>query len=270
MLAQGVSGERLNGAAINKTLVASRFSAAAGRYGDGAALQQAGAAALLARLGHYPHGRRLLDLGCGTGAHLPALATHAAELLAVDLAPKMVACAEARGYPALVADAEQLPLANGSVDRIFSNLMVQWLDGLGRVLAECQRLLQPGGVALISTLAEGSLAELASAFSAADGRAHINRFLPLAQIEAQVQAAGFTRAEVSLQPFVSRYDEVRALLRELKTLGANALVGEARHQPLSRRQLQAMADHYEQWRDADGLLPASWQLVVIELQRGWD
>ena len=98
--------------------------------------------------------------------------------------------------------------------------------------------------------------------------AHINRFLPLARIQAQVQAAGFAKAEVRLQPFTSHYPAVAALLRELKTLGANALVGEARHQPLSRRQLQAMAMHYEQWRGADGLLPASWQLVVIELQQG--
>lgn len=255
-------------AAIDKTRVARCFSAAAGRYGEGAALQQAGAGALLARLAHYPHGHKLLDLGCGTGAHLPALARHAAALLAVDLAPNMVAQAQARGYPALVADAEQLPLADGSLDRIFSNLMVQWLDGLGPVLAECRRLLQPGGVALISTLAQGSLAELGAAFSAVDGRAHINRFLPLARIQAQVQAAGFAKAEVKLQPFASHYAEVTALLRELKTLGANALVGEARHQPLSRRQLQAMAQHYEQWRGADGLLPASWQLVVIELQQG--
>ena len=254
--------------AIDKALVARRFSAAAGRYGDGAALQQAGAAALLNQLGQYPQGQRLLDLGCGTGAHLPVLAGHSAELLAVDLAPNMVAQAQARGYPALVADAEQLPLDDGSLDRIFSNLMVQWLDGLGPVLAECKRLLQPGGVALISTLAEGSLAELGAAFAAVDGRAHINRFLPLARIQAQVQAAGFAKAEVRLQPFTSHYPAVVALLRELKTLGANALVGEARHQPLSRRQLQAMAMHYEQWRGADGLLPASWQLVVIELQQG--
>ncbi len=270
MLAQGVSGERLSMAVIDKALVARRFSAAAEGYGDGAALQQAGAAALLARLGHYPQGQRLLDLGCGTGAHLPVLATHAAELLAVDLAPNMVARAQARGYQALVADAEQLPLADGSLDRIFSNLMVQWLDGLGPVLAEAKRLLQPGGVALISTLAEGSLTELASAFTAADGRAHINRFLPLARIDAQVQAAGFAQVSIKQQRFCSHYGEVGALLRELKTLGANALVGEARHQSFSRRQLQAMAAHYEQWRGANGLLPASWQLVVIELQRGLD
>lgn len=255
-------------APIDKVLVARRFSAAAGRYGDGALLQQAAAAALLARLGQYPQGQQLLDLGCGTGAHLPQLARHAAELLAVDLAPNMVAQAQARGYQALLADAEQLPLANGSVDRIFSNLMVQWLDGLAAVLAECKRLLRPAGVALISTLAEGSLVELGSAFHAADGRAHINRFLPLSRIQAQVQAAGFARAEVKLQPFTSHYAEVTALLRELKTLGANALVGEVRHQPLNRRQLQLMASHYERWRGADGLLPASWQLVVIELQQG--
>lgn len=266
MLAQSVS-VAMASVTIDKALVARRFSAAAGRYGDGAALQQAGAAALLARLGHYPQGQRLLDLGCGTGAHLPVLATHAAELLAVDLAPNMVARAQARGYPALVADAEQLPLAAASFDRIFSNLMVQWLDGLGPVLAECKRLLQPGGVALLSTLAEGSLAELGAAFAAADDRAHINRFLPLAHIQAQVNAAGFGQAKVRHQPFTSHYGEVVELLRELKTLGANALVGEACHQPLSRRQLQIMADHYEQWRGADGLLPASWQLVVIELQQ---
>ena len=253
--------------AIDKARVARAFSRAASRYGEGAALQQAGAGALLARLAQHSGGQRLLDLGCGTGAHLPLLAAHAQELLAVDLSPAMVAQAEARGFSALVADAEQLPLADRHFDRIFSNLMVQWLDGLGPVLAECKRLLQPGGVALISTLAAGSLAELGSAFAEVDGRAHINRFLPLASIEAQVQAAGFAKAEVKLQPFASHYADVHALLRELKTLGANALVGEARHQPLNRRQLQAMAEHYEQWRGADGLLPASWQLVVIELQQ---
>lgn len=251
---------------MNKALIARRFSAAAASYGDGAALQQAAAQRLLAALADFPPGERLLDLGCGTGAHLSALANHGRQLLAVDLAPEMVAHARMRGVEALVADAEQLPLADGSFDRIFSNLMVQWLADLNQVLAEVKRLLAPGGVAVISTLAAGTLGELGEAFAAVDGRPHINRFLPLAEIEAQAVAAGFGHSRVTLHPFVSHYPDVQALLHELKNLGANTLLGESYHRPLTRRRLQAMSEHYQQQFAEQGRLPARWQIVTLILE----
>lgn len=77
----------------------------------------------------------------------------------------------------LNADAEQLPVPDNSTDLIFSNLMIQWSTRPELVLAECQRILKPGGILAISTLLAGTLEELKQAWAYADpGRPHVNRF----------------------------------------------------------------------------------------------
>jgi len=103
----------------------------------------------------------VLDIGCGTGGLTRALrdavpAGAGAEVLGVDAAEAMIAVArrKARGRPGLrfeAALAEELPCAPESVDRVVSAFFFHHVNYRlkRRVLAECWRVLRPGGRAVV-------------------------------------------------------------------------------------------------------------------------
>lgn len=92
-------------------------------------------------------GRRVLDVGCGTGRFAAWLAdAHAARVWGVDREPKMIETAKARGSRAefRVADAERLPFRDGWFERVTMQLVLHHLDR-ARALGEAQRVLAAGG-----------------------------------------------------------------------------------------------------------------------------
>jgi malonyl-CoA O-methyltransferase len=76
----------------------------------------------------------------------------------------------------LCADAEQLPLADASVDVIFSNLALQWCEDLPGAMCEIARVLVRGGCAAICTLGADTLWELRAAWRTVDQSVHVNRY----------------------------------------------------------------------------------------------
>ena len=94
-------------------------------------------------------GARVLNLACGTGDLALASASRGANVVALDLVPAMVALARqkpgARHVPFLVGDMTALPLADSSVDVITTGYGLRNVPGLERAIAECARVLRPGG-----------------------------------------------------------------------------------------------------------------------------
>lgn len=87
--------------------------------------------------------RRVLELGCGTGRLLGRCA--APLRIGIDLSPAMLAVAHGRGIAVAVADAHRLPLADAGFDAILAGKGVfRYLDPPA-ALAECARVLAPGG-----------------------------------------------------------------------------------------------------------------------------
>lgn len=97
-------------------------------------------------------GRRVLDLGCGTGQLAAALAERAvARVWGVDASEEMAALAGANGVHAKVARAERLPFKSGWFDRAVSRMAVHLFDR-PRAFAELRRVLAPDGRAVIATM----------------------------------------------------------------------------------------------------------------------
>jgi malonyl-CoA O-methyltransferase len=109
-----------------------------------------------ARLGDV-RGRRVLDLGCGTGRHALPLAAAGAVVTAVDFSPGMLARARAKPGAGRVrfvaADLRRpLPFPDAAFDLVVSGLVLEHLPDLPAVFAEARRVLRPGGRAVVSTI----------------------------------------------------------------------------------------------------------------------
>jgi len=90
---------------------------------------------------------RVVDLGAGTGKLTAALAGLGADVTAVEPDQEMLAELR-RGMPAVRSvpgRAEDLPLADASVDAVLAGQAMHWFD-MDRAIPEIARVLTPGGV----------------------------------------------------------------------------------------------------------------------------
>lgn len=98
-------------------------------------------------------GRRVLDIGCGTGVDLVRFARGGATAIGVDLADAAIGLArrnlEQQGLATrlALADGEHLPFAPDSFDYVFAHGVVQYTADARRLVEEARRVLKPGGTA---------------------------------------------------------------------------------------------------------------------------
>ncbi len=90
-------------------------------------------------------GRRLADIGGGTGNYSRALAKLGWEPLVIDRQPEMLAHARAKGLSTLEAAAESLPLADAEFDAALMVSMLHHTEDQRAALEEAKRILRPGG-----------------------------------------------------------------------------------------------------------------------------
>lgn len=224
--------------------------------------------------------RRVLDLGCGTGADLPRLAKRFpdAPLIAADFSPAMVAGAGARIRPArsggllrrllsaapaalphLVAQSDALPLARASLGLVWSNLMLPALDDPLPAFREIHRTLEVDGLFMFSTFGPDTLRELRAALPDRRGE-RVHRFIDMHDIGDALVQAGFNDPVMDMEIVTLTYPDLDTLLQDLRRSGgANAAT--SRPRGLSGRQEWAAARAaYERLR-RDGRLPATFEII---------
>lgn len=260
------------------------FSRAAGRYDEAAALQREIEARLLESLDFWPakHGDDhppacVLDLGSGPGRGAAAMRGRwpKARVLAIDLALPMLREARRRerwgplsrsplrrGIDRLCADARALPLADGSVDVLFSNLCLQWIEDLPAVFAGFRRVMRPGGLLMVSTFGPDTLHELRTAFASGDDAPHVSPFASIAEFGDALVQAGFRDPVLDRDATVSRHADLPALVRELRTLGATNALRARRHTLTGRARFARAEQAYAAEFGGGGGLPATWETIT--------
>jgi SAM-dependent methyltransferase len=90
-------------------------------------------------------GRKLIDVGGGTGNYALALAQEGWEPIVVDRSAAMLARAAAKGLQTVRADAQALPFANESFDAAMLISMLHHVEDRDEALREARRILRPRG-----------------------------------------------------------------------------------------------------------------------------
>ena len=100
-------------------------------------------------------GQQLLEVGCGIGTDLVRFARGGALVTGVDLAETAIDLArknvDLHGLTPVelrVANAEALPYPDNHFDVVYGHGVVQYTADPARLIAECHRVLKPGGTAI--------------------------------------------------------------------------------------------------------------------------
>lgn len=265
---------------IDKARVRASFDRAAQGYDAAAVLQREVRTRMLQRLDYVRiDPDDILDAGSGTGQATRELAARYrdAQVVGMDIALGMLRVAAShqpwwqrftsRRQFELCGDLEALPLADASMDMVWSNLAVQWCNDLDRVFADMARVLRPDGLLTFSTFGPDTLKELREASSADPDHVHVSRFIDMHDIGDALVRAGFSDPVLDVETFVLTYDDVLAVMRDLKAIGAhNAAQGRPRGLE-GKGFLRQLEQRYERFR-SDGALPATFEVVYAHAWKG--
>ncbi|MEO9136165.1 MAG: malonyl-ACP O-methyltransferase BioC [Casimicrobiaceae bacterium] len=268
------------------------FARAAATYDAAAALQREIGARMAQRLDYVKLvPSRILDAGCGTGEAVGELGLRypGARVLAFDIALPMVVAARHRSQagrtvlrrllrpfapgrsalePAFVcADIAALPFAGVCVDLAWSNLALQWVNDVPRAFAEFRRVLKVGGLLSFTTFGPDTLREVRTAFAGVDGSTHTNRFIDMHDLGDMLVHAGFADPVMDMEYITLTFDTPKALLAELKAIGATNRTRGRPHGLMGRaRWLRAM-QRLEALR-RDGRIAATFEVVYGHAWKG--
>jgi SAM-dependent methyltransferase len=95
-------------------------------------------------------GQRVVDMGCGPGFYTRALRNAGADAIPVDNSKQELELGGAPPAGAILTDATDMPLEEGSVDGVLSSNMLEHTPDPGAVFDELERVLRPGGWAYVS------------------------------------------------------------------------------------------------------------------------
>jgi 2-polyprenyl-6-hydroxyphenyl methylase/3-demethylubiquinone-9 3-methyltransferase len=105
-------------------------------------------------------GAMLVDLGCGAGLLAPHVGGKGYRHVGVDLTASALRSAAAHGVTTVRGDAGAVPLADGCADVVVAGEILEHVPDLPAAAREACRLLRPGGLLVIDTIAATKLARL--------------------------------------------------------------------------------------------------------------
>lgn len=254
---------------LDKKITRQHFEKAADSYDASAVLQREICKRMGERLDYIKlQPNAVLDAGCGTGFITKDLLKRypKSKILALDLALNMARKTKQQGSwlrkPQLIcADAEQLPLKAKSVELVISNLMIQWSNDLGKMFTGFHSVLKPNGLLLFSTFGPDTLKEMRESWSSVDDTPHTSSFVDMHEIGDALLKAGFINPVTDMEVITMTYSNVRQLMKDIKEIGASNTDSARSKGLMGKQKLKAFEKAYEQFKTADGLYPASWEII---------
>lgn len=213
-----------------------------------------------------------LDLGCHGGELSAMLAGQGGieRLVQCDLSAGMARRARANGHPTLVGDEEALPFGAARFDLVLSNLSLHWVNDLPGTLAQVRHCLKPDGLFLAALFAGDTLAELRRALIEAEialaggASPRVSPVADMRDLAGLLQRAGFALPVVDSDLITVTYADPFRLMGDLRGMGeANAIAARSRHPAPRALFLEAAARYRDAHGDAQGRVPATFQVVYL-------
>ena len=254
---------------INKKDIALSFGKAATTYDQAAILQQEVGNRLIERLEYVKiNPKNILDLGCGTGYFIDPLKKKypKAKIIGCDLSLGMLKQVKKKDtffkkHNLICGDAEHLPLADNSIDFIFSNFAIQWCYDLPQLFNELNRVLSPDGLIMFTTFGPDTLKELKLSWQQVDDYTHVNDFFDMHDIGDALLQSRFKNPVMDAEFMKLTYSKVFGLMKDLKAIGAHNMHENRNHQLTSKSALKKLESAYDTFKQDDGMLPATYEVV---------
>ena len=216
-----------------------------------------------------------VDLGARNGHFFKALADSDARanidvLIEADLSGRMLV---GRDSLRVVADEERLPFGDSTLDLVTSTLSLHWTNDLVGALIQIRRALKPDGLFVGAIFGGATLTELRQCLLAAeaelsDGASmRVSPFADAIDAAGLLQRAGFALPVADVDRVKVRYSHPIKLLHDLRTMGETSVLIDRSRKPLTRKVLfRAMELYVERFAEADGKVPATFEIVSVT---GW-
>lgn len=191
----------------------------------------------------------VVDLGSATGSAGRPLEKRfrGARVVAVDLSRKMLGKLRRKRawlskIAAVQSDARALPFADASVDVVFSNMLLPWIDDPAAAFSEIARVLRQDGLFAFATLGPDSLLELRDAWKAVDTGVHVKQFADMHDIGDALVRAGLRDPVLDVDHLSVNYSNSAALFRDITATGARNSLRQRARGLLGRQRLATMTD----------------------------
>lgn len=245
-----------------------RFDRAASRFDAADFVHRVTFHELLQRLAPVKiNPQRIVDLGCATGSGSKPLIQRfrGSRVISLDASFAMLQCAARKKSlfsrrPAIQADASRIPLKDGSVDLVFANMLLPWIDDLPRCLAEVARITRKDGMFAFATLGPDSLLELRQAWQSVDEDWHVNAFPDMHDIGDALVRAGLRDPVLDVDYLTVTYRDADALYRDLTSVGARNSLHGRKKTLTGKKRFRAMVQLLEAGM-AEGVLSFRLELV---------
>ncbi len=206
------------------------------------------------------------------GLHLAgALAVRDPRATIVRVAP--LATGHASGLVEIVGSPEALPLAPERFDLIVSALALQGVNDLPGALVQIRQALKPDGLFLGAIVGGRTLQELRAVLTEAEAELtggaspRVAPFADVRDMGGLLQRAGFALPVADSDPLTVRYDNLFALMADLRAMGATSTLVARERRPARRQLFLRAAELYAQrFADPDGRIRATFEIVWLA---GW-
>ena len=173
----------------------------------------------LVELGDLRQGQRVLDVGCGTGGFAVAIAEEtSAQVVGCDRSPSFLAYAKQRSAAVewVQGDAESLPFADSSFDRVLMSLLLHQLEEPARAVTEAFRVLRRPGMLVVRTvLPDAAAARIPFRFFPTLARVQAEQMPSHDDVTTWMRAAGFDHIGVR-EVFRNKRLELAAVEAQLR------------------------------------------------------
>jgi malonyl-CoA O-methyltransferase len=206
---------------IDRRIARRRFERAGKTYEKSSRLEAEVAARMLERLDYVKIApRRILDAGSGPVRRAPGKRYPRAQVIGLDFSLEMLRASSGwfeflRKKQLVCGDMERLPIADGAIDLVWSNMALHWLAEPLAAFREFRRVLAPEGLLMFSTLGPDTLKEL----RAAAGAGRVHRFIDMHDLGDMLLAAGLAAPVMDMEMLTLTYPAAETLLDDLRSSG---------------------------------------------------